>query len=89
MDAARPVQGRHRSKSSFSFKSNKSDKSDPTRPRPELSDLTESPKERQKSKFALQTSRDPNKAIREAQPGKLHLSFFLFNVKTPILECNG
>ena len=62
----RPTDTHKRSKSSFSFRSNKSDKSDPAS---KITDLHGTETERQKSKFHTETIRDPNKAIRDAQPG--------------------
>ncbi|KAL9081117.1 MAG: hypothetical protein Q9159_007424 [Coniocarpon cinnabarinum] len=58
----RPTDAHKRSKSSFSFRSNKSDKSG--------ENFQETTDEKHKAKFAVQTVRDPNKAIREQQPGE-------------------
>lgn len=71
---ARPSYGGHsraRSKSTFSFKSSKSDSSDPSRPKVRPEDLKETEGSKARSKFgALQTTRDPNRALREEQPGR-------------------
>ncbi|KAK8181549.1 hypothetical protein HDK77DRAFT_486043 [Phyllosticta capitalensis] len=69
MDARHQHQ-RPRSKSGFSFKSEKSDKSHDSEPgkRPKIKDLRETPAEKHKRHLSGNTKANPNAAMEEAQP---------------------
>ncbi|KAL2353157.1 hypothetical protein BJ546DRAFT_129754 [Cryomyces antarcticus] len=60
-----PSVGRPRSKSTFSFRSNKSDKSSTSKPK---MDLRETEADKRRSKFQLGSKADPNAAMNESQP---------------------
>ena len=58
---------RPRSKTTFSFRSNKSDKNNPLK---QKMDLTETESEKKRSRFSTKSKVDPSRALKEPQPRK-------------------